>query len=81
MSSMVTVNTTTISALMGNSPYDIQVQATNSAGTDGPWSGSLIAVAPEGVPALPLLGAVALGAGLLAAGRRQLRRNQKAAAR
>ena len=74
MSSMVTANTATISALMGNRPYDIQVQATNSVGTNGPWSGSLVALVPEGVPALPFLGAVALGAGLLAAGRRQLRK-------
>ena len=31
----------------------------------------------EGVPALPIFGAFALGAGLLAAGRRRLRRRQQ----
>ena len=39
------------------------------------------AVTPMGVPALPIFGAVALGAGLLAAGRARLRRRELRAGR
>lgn len=70
----------TISALDNDVSYDVQVRAINDAKGEGPWSPAdpgLRATPTAGAtptPALPLFGAFALGAGVLAAGRARLRR-------
>ena len=64
--------------LMNGTEYTIQVAARNEVGL-GEYSDKEMAtpMMMEGVPALPIFGAFALGAGLLAAGRRRLRRRQQ----
>ena len=63
---------------MNGTEYTIQVAARNEVGL-GEYSDKEMAtpMMMEGVPALPIFGAFALGAGLLAAGRRRLRRRQQ----
>ena len=65
--------------------YDVQVRAINDAKGKGNWAPGdedgneaerATPTAGGAVPALPIFGAVALGAGLLAAGRARLRRRQ-----
>ena len=66
----------TISNLMNGTSYDVRIRAENNAGGKGEYS----RVTPETrgtpgmmpTPALPLFGMLALGAGLVAAGRRRL---------
>ena len=69
--------------LTNGTPYVVRVRAVNSAGTEGPWSesgsGTPAAAAaaeeePMPTPALPIVGVLALAAGLLTAGRRRLAR-------
>ena len=76
----------TITTAVNGTMYDVQVRATNDHENDGPWSRMVSGtpkVGPEAapVPALPIFGAVALGAGLLAAGRARLRRRELRAGR
>ena len=67
--------------LMNGMMYDVEVSAKNSADVVGPRSVTVMATPMAGAmtptPALPVFGAFALGAGLLAAGRRRLRRRQQ----
>ena len=69
----------TISNLMNGVSYDVRIRAENNAGGKGEYSrvsadtrGTPTADAMP-TPALPLFGMLALGAGLVAAGRRRLR--------
>ena len=68
-----------ITGLYNDVMYDVQVQATNSVGGVSGWhpvtpaQGMPMEGAMTPTPALPFFGAVALGAGLVAAGRRRLR--------
>ena len=81
----------TIDGLINGTAYLVRVRAVDSAGNMGEWSdnGSGTPMAgdtdpvpvPDPVPALPIFGAVALGAGLLAAGRARLRRRELRAGR
>lgn len=70
------VRETTIEGLVNGVEYHVRVAAINDAGT-GPYSASEAGtpMATEEVPtaALPFFGALALAAGLVAAGRRRLR--------
>ena len=81
----VTTNMATASNLTNGTMYDIEVSARNSADIVGPRSVAIMATPsadampmddddPMETPALPIAGILALGAGLLAAGRRRLRR-------
>lgn len=71
-----------ITALDNDVSYDVQVRAINDAKGVGPWSPAEPGVRatptagdmPTPTPALPLFGAIALGAGVVAAGRARLRR-------
>ncbi len=84
MTAKVTGTMATLSNLMMGTMYDVQVRAVNSAGGMGEYSVKMTATpgmagtpTPTPTPALPVFGAFALGAGLLAAGRRRLRRRQQ----
>ena len=86
----VTAMNYTIKGLINGTVYLVRVRAVDSAGNMGEWSdnGSGTPMAdgdtdpgPDPVPALPIFGAVALGAGLLAAGRARLRRRELRAGR
>ena len=74
--------------LMNGTTYQTRVRAINSAGVEGEWSipnGDMADPGDEAAtvggmtetPALPLFGILGLGAGLVAAGRRRLRRQQQ----
>jgi hypothetical protein len=71
-----------LTGLKNATEYEIRVRA-KSVGGDGGWSPEKKATpmagagTPTPTPALPVFGAFALGAGLLAAGRRRLRRRQQ----
>lgn len=71
----------TITGLDNGTMYYVQIMAVNDAGGKSAWSkavsGTPSADAPMPTPALPLFGAFALGAGLLAAGRARLRRREQ----
>ena len=70
---------TTLTSLMNGTEYTIEVSAESAAG-EGPKSRKVMAMPMAGAtptPALPLFGAFALGAGLLAAGRARLRRREQ----
>ena len=79
----------TIDGLVNETPYLVRVRAVDSAGAMGEWSdsGSGTPTAmekpeePMPTPALPIFGALALGLGLVAAGRRRLRRRELRAGR
>ena len=80
----VTAMKYTIEGLINDTAYLVRVRAVDSAERMGPWSdnGSGMPMATEGeepmpTPALPLFAAFALGAGLLAAGRRRMRRRHE----
>ena len=68
----------TFEGLMNGTEYTVQVAARNEIGL-GEYSDEEMAtpVAATPTPALPLFGAFALGAGLLAAGRARLRRREQ----
>ena len=70
---------TTISGLMNGTEYSVRVKATSSGGDSADWS-DVVTETPMAdatpTPALPLFGAIGLGAGLLAAGRTRLRRRR-----
>jgi hypothetical protein len=82
----LTAMTYKITSLENDVMYDVQVRAINDAEGMGDWSpgdpvdgeGAVRATPTAGgatpTPALPLVGAFVLGAGVLAAGRRRLRR-------
>ena len=75
--------------LTNGTSYDVQVAAMNDAGGTGaysmqtedsggiPTADGATSTTPKPTPALPLFGAFALGAGLLAAGRARLRRREQ----
>ncbi len=73
----------TISNLKNGTEYEVRVRAYSYGATrDDIWSDVEMAtpmagLMPTPTPALPVFGAFALGAGLLAAGRRRLRRRQQ----
>ena len=70
---------TTLTSLMNGTEYTIEVAAESAAGL-GPKSRKVMATPMAGAtptPALPIFGAFALGAGLLAAGRARLRRREQ----
>ena len=79
----------TIDGLVNETPYLVRVRAVDSAGAMGEWSdsgsGTPMAMEepeePMPTPALPIFGALALGLGLVAAGRRRLRRRELRAGR
>ena len=82
----------TFDGLENGITYQARVRAVNSAGVEGEWSipdGDMADPGDEAAtvggmtetPALPLLGILGLGAGLVAAGRRRLRRRQQLLAR
>ena len=77
----VMTTSATAANLMNGMMYDVEVSAKNSADAVGPRSVTVMATPMAGAmtptPALPVFGAFALGAGLLAAGRRRLRRRQQ----
>ena len=79
----------TIKDLENDVMYDVQVRALNTAGGKGTYSrqtgdtsgtpsadGTTTTTPTTPTPALPLVGILGLGAGLVAAGRRRLRRRQ-----
>lgn len=71
-----------ITGLDNGTMYYVRIKAVNDAGGESAdWSipkmGTPSADAPMPTPALPLFGAFALGAGLLAAGRARLRRREQ----
>ena len=74
------VNMAVIANLTNGMMYYIRMKAKNDAGgVSANWSGNLMGTPmagamPTPTPALPIFGAFALGAGLLAAGRARLRR-------
>lgn len=74
----------TISNLTNGMEYSVRVRA-YSYTMPGDWSDVMMATPMEGAmtptPALPVFGAIALGAGLLAAGRARLRRRELRAGR
>ena len=73
----VTEGTThTVTMLENGTEYMFRVMAGNAAGY-GPASGDVSATPMMPTPALPVFGALALGAGLVAAGRRRLRARQR----
>jgi hypothetical protein len=83
-----TMTETTITGLTNGTMYNVRVRAKNSAGGVGGYSrvtddasGTPSADAATGgttpTPALPVFGILGLGAGLVAAGRRRLRRRQQ----
>jgi hypothetical protein len=80
---MLTVTEYTIMGLENDLMYDVQVSAQNTGKGWSEWEPvrpartSPTAGGATPTPALPLFGAFALGAGLLAAGRRRLRRRQQ----
>lgn len=70
---------TTLTSLMNGTEYTIEVAAESAAGV-GPRSRKVMGTPMAGAtptPALPLFGAFALGAGVLAAGRARLRRREQ----
>ena len=70
---------TTLTSLENGTEYTIEVSAESDVG-EGPKSRKVMAMPMAGVtptPALPIFGAFALGAGLLAAGRARLRRREQ----
>ena len=71
-----TGTTHAISMLENGTEYMIRVKAGNGAGY-GPASAEVKATPVMPTPALPVFGALALGAGLVAAGRRRLRARQR----
>jgi hypothetical protein len=85
----VTAMEYTIDGLINGTAYLVRVRAVDSAGAMGEWSdsgsGTPMAMEepeePMPTPALPIFGALALGAGLVAAGRRRLRRRELRAGR
>ena len=86
---MLTVMKYTIMGLENDLMYDVQVRAQNTGKGWSDWEptrparttptagGAAGTPTPTPTPALPVFGAFALGAGLLAAGRRRLRRRQQ----
>ena len=72
-----TARMATIEGLAAAVVHEVQVAAVNAVGM-GPYSEPKMGtpMGPIETPALPLFGAVALGAGLLAAGRARMRRRQ-----
>ena len=62
--------------LVNGTAYDVIVEGVNDA-TWGPWSDVVTGTPMMPTPALPVFGALALGAGLVAAGRRRLRARQR----
>ena len=85
----VTAMEYTIDGLINGTAYLVRVRAVDSAGAMGEWSdsgsGTPMAMEepeePMPTPALPIFGALALGLGLVAAGRRRLRRRELRAGR
>ena len=80
-----TATSWTISNLENDMEYTVRVRAC-SYGACGDWSDEEMATPmagamPTPTPALPVFGAIALGAGLLAAGRARLRRRELRAGR
>lgn len=77
------VNRAVIANLMNGMTYYIRMKAENDAGgMSANWSEAVMGTPmagamPTPTPALPLFGAFALGAGLLAAGRARLRRREQ----
>ena len=69
----------TITGLMNDTMYYIRIRSTNDGGTMSDWSSEVMGTPSAAVPtpALPLTGAFALGAGLLAAGRARMRRRRE----
>ena len=90
MSVKADMTTTTIEDLENGVMYDVRVRAVNTAGGKGAYSRqtsdssgmpsadatTTTTPTPTPTPALPLFGILGLGAGLVAAGRRRLRRRQ-----
>ena len=72
----VTGTTHSVEGLENGMEYMLRVKAGNDAGY-GPASDEVTATPMMPTPALPLFGALALGAGLVAAGRRRLRARQR----
>ena len=68
----------TFEGLMNGTEYTVQVAARNEIGLGEPSDEEMATPMPTTpTPALPLFGAFALGAGLLAVGRRRLRRRRQ----
>ena len=65
-----------ITELTNGMTYEVRVRAKNAHGA-GPWSQGEAMAGTQPVPALPLFGALVLGAGLMTAGRRRLRARQR----
>ena len=62
-----------ITGLENGTEYKVRVAAGNKDHGYGDWSGEAMAMPMMPTPALPVFGVLALGAGLVAAGRRRLR--------
>ena len=66
-----------IPGLDNGTEYTVRIRAENAAGKAAVWSNEVKVTPMMPTPALPVFGALALGAGLVAAGRRRLRAAQR----